>query len=128
MNDNAKQLVAAMRSGDYKQGMTGHLRSHDDCYCPLGVGCELYHIATGELAAVLDENCEGYSYGGHTDFMPQGVCDWLGLRSNNGSYGPYGIAKFLDSLISDNDILEKSFAEIADIIESEPEGLFVNTE
>lgn len=39
--DTIKEWIAALRSGEYKQGRNGFLRSSDDMYCCLGVLCEI---------------------------------------------------------------------------------------
>lgn len=41
-----KRWVAALRSGDYKQG-TGALRNADNKFCCLGVLCDLHSKAHG---------------------------------------------------------------------------------
>ena len=41
MNENAKKWVAALRSGEYKQGQY-NLRSDQDHFYCLGVACDLY--------------------------------------------------------------------------------------
>ena len=109
MNKNAKAWVKALRSGKYKQG-EGVLRVEDK-YCCLGVACELAGVAD------IINNGE-YFYGGGPYVLPQSVQEWLGLDSMEGSY-----EKGNRALSSDNDV-GKTFEVIADIIESEPEGLF----
>lgn len=106
MNQNAKQWVEALRSGNYKQGY-GQLRKQDK-FCCLGVACDIY-----------DKNI----WKGLPDklgLLPEHVREWLGLSSNEGYY-------YNDHyLTSDNDSLRLGFNKIADIIESEPTGLFIN--
>lgn len=118
LNDNAKQWVEALRSGKYTQGM-GLLRSRNDEYCCLGVACELYAERHPELViAAPREDSDYYTYGGRCDTLPHAVVVWLGLRDAAGSYRPEESA-----LTEDNDN-GMTFAEIADIIEHEPDGLF----
>lgn len=105
MNDNAKRWVEALRSGKYEQGKNG-LRTKDK-FCCLGVACDIYDNTIWDK---LPENLGR---------LPSYVREWLDLSHDEGEYkGSY--------LTNDNDIKNKSFEEIADIIESEPEGLFVN--
>ena len=116
MNSHVKQWVAALRSGKYKPGI-GRLRSGDDCYCPLGVLCQLHYEATGRLKPEL--YAEYYYYDHRMALLSDEVRDWAGLESVWGSFDDGSIV-----LLSDRD--EKSFQEIADIIESKPPGLFVD--
>ncbi len=118
MNANAQQWVAALRSGEYLPGI-GRLRNRLDCYCPLGVLCQLYYLATGKLKPEL---CAGfYWYGNRLGSLPDAVRDWAGLETVLGYFDDGGIVAL-------NDGENKSFLEIADIIESEPPGLFVDTD
>lgn len=113
MNDNAKQWVAALRSGEYLQ-TRGHL--HDDKgFCCLGVACDLY--AKEHPEAVWKDGHGGLTFLGRSSVLPQPVASWIGLKELNGS------AAMLFSLASLNDD-GKSFEAIANIIDSEPPGLF----
>ena len=56
---------------------------------------------------------------------PQLAMDFVGLRTSDGEYLRTSDGEYLNSsLTHDNDHRGKTFAEIADIIEEEPEGLF----
>ena len=108
INSNAQKWVEALRSGGYKQGVGCLYDSHHDKYCCLGVACKVYEKETGDNLGVGSRSTLiGY---------PQ-VKDWLSLRTNCASY-------INNSLINLNDDDELSFSEIADVIESNPEGLF----
>lgn len=109
LNENAKKWVAALRSGEYKQ-VRERLRGSDG-FCCLGVACDLY-IRDQELN--WDDMVCGLVG------MPRDVAYHFGLRSGSGQYER-------GSLTMDNDVHERTFAEIADIIESEPQGLFVES-
>ncbi len=100
------EWVAALRSGDYSQA-TGQLARNGE-YCCLGVACSV----------AVQANVIGWFSGDYGDLStyPQ-VQEFFGLASGAATYGGR-------SLIDDNDDARKSFAEIADIIESRPEGLF----
>lgn len=103
--------VRALRSGKFKQG-EGQLAAGDKRCC-LGVAADL---------AVEHGVIKGYNHGYGTlndgpDVQP--VQDWLGLLYGSGAYGGCGNAGL--ALSNDNGA---TFAEIADIIEAEPEGLF----
>jgi hypothetical protein len=86
-------------------------------YCCLGVACELYRRETGR--GEWDE-VNNFCLGEHTKFfiLPPPVKKWLGLASLDACFdnGPEGLTAMND--------LGIPFPEIADKIESEPEGLF----
>jgi hypothetical protein len=110
-----RRWVAALRSGDYRQGR-GALKTKFGGmaeYCCLGVLCEVLGIEGGENDAYL------YSFEGHVGNLPTSVRNKVGLRDAYGSFN-HG-----DSLAGWNDT-GRSFSEIADIIESEPKGLFLD--
>lgn len=106
----AQKWVAALRSDEYKQG-TGRLRGVAG-FCCLGVACDLA-VKEGIIGGYVgnDSDLENYP-------AVQGA---LGLRGLCGCYGGM-------SLVELNDHLNLPFEEIADIIESEPEGLFTVSE
>lgn len=128
MNENMTIVVEALRSGDYKQ-TSGRLRRNEDKFCCLGVMCDKYHEITGDgrwTLGGLDEldifeagDIADVNYASGSD-LPDVVRDWVGLK---GWAGSYGNDTETTSLMRLNDT-GKTFAEIADIIESEPEGLF----
>ena len=101
--DIKREWVAALRSGEYKQGR-GQL-CIDDHYCCLGV---LYDACIdGEWVRGPGG---GWSIGPHgvqTANLPFPVCDAIGLRLGD-----------QDRLIRMNDGGHKSFAQIADWIEA----------
>lgn len=83
---NYDKVVEACRSGDYKFG-TAMFRSADDCYCIMGVACELA-IADGvvvEKSRRLDREPRSIYYGAHVygdrdhghSVMPTSVSKWL---------------------------------------------------
>jgi hypothetical protein len=106
LNPNAAQWVAALRSGEYEQCKMQ--LTYNGKFCCLGVGALLAEKAGVITDAEWIHNC----------YLPEKVVKWLGLRTEQGSYGQE------EFLSSDNDNSRKTFSEIADIIESEPEGLF----
>jgi len=108
LNLVAKKWVAALRSGKYEQG-TGQLRN-GDTYCCLGVLCD---VALKEGVLDIFPQTAG------TLINVPVVQKWSKLSNSWGGYSKKG------SLVDDNDA-NKTFSQIADIIESEPEGLFIN--
>jgi hypothetical protein len=127
MNKNAKKWVAALRSGRFKQGF-GMLNENNEFFCCLGVLCEVA-IENG-LPLTKGTYPSGAVYYKADIFgnLPNEVMKWAGLRDSLGEYG--NEKEFFDrkGLHIDNDRLKLSFSQIADIIESEPPGLFVDSE
>ena len=110
---NRKLWVEALRGGKYKQTM-GKLKARNGAMCCLGVlsdiaGCEWRW--TGRA----------YSADLELDFAPDKAMDFVGLRTPDGS--AFGSRVILSQ---ENDA-GASFLKIADIIESEPEGLFIES-
>ena len=120
MNDNAKALIAALRSGEYKQGKGALARRYVDGwhYCVLGVGCEVYIRAGNPLEARSLPSGRRLLrlYGGSPGRLPKAVARWLGLD------------RWLASNLSNLNDRGLTFAEIADIIEARPEEWFVPQE
>lgn len=111
LTPNVKLWVAALKSGEFKQAydkLKGYdPRTGEVGYCCLGVACVVYERETGN--AVDELNSDNY--------LPARVQKWLGLRKHSGSYADGSLANL-------NDSHQKTFAQIAEVIESEPEGLF----
>lgn len=106
MKKSVRLWLKALRSGEFKQGF-GKLGNSKVGYCCLGVAC-----------VVARENGVISRFNGQGGFLPEKVKDWLGLRNSGGEYGN-------NSLVHLNDSKNKTFDEIADVIEKRPEGLFV---
>lgn len=124
MNENAQKWVAALRSGDYKQGK-GVLHSVTrDTWCCLGVAADLFckenpgEVVRSETAGL--EVFQRYS----VTSLPPVIQDWLGLA---GALGDYAGRRAL-AFDNDSPTASLTFEQIADLIESEPPGLFVKTE
>ena len=121
--ENAKKLVKALRSGKYKQGI-GSLHPDKNTFCCLGVGCDQYRLENQADNWHKNNSVGGiFQFLGHGSVLPDEVRDWLGFASDDGS--------FIDdngcftSLAALNDGYT-SFEDIADIIEKEPRGLFID--
>lgn len=110
--EHRRLWIEALRSGRYEQGVSA-LRD-DDCFCCLGVACDLYRTAEN------GPDWEGYSYLGRDDVLPQTVQDWLGLRQDDGQYGRRKGSSSTLAVQNDDGM---TFSEIAALIEAEPEGL-----
>ena len=127
--------ISALRSGAYKQGKHT-LHSEDNCFCALGVLCDLYaqekgfkwvqhqtlmgsdsHFVTVMALAHKFNNGELF----YSVAVPQSpIADWAAIQSNpwvhvttkEGVRREYHMSEV-------NDKLELSFAEIADLIEEQ---------
>ena len=100
-----KKWVKALRSGEYKQ-TSGVLRDGDE-FCCLGVACDISELSGWD---------EGNVYLFEQGVLPNAVRELYGLERSDGEF----VGDCL-TVLNDNGA---SFQEIADIIESEPEGLF----
>ena len=116
MNDNARKWVEALRSDKYEQGRF-MLCNLNNKHCCLGVACRVYQEEVGDLQIISDSEFGGLSFNDEKEHLPEEVKRWLGLQDNAGGY-------YDGSLLCLNDNWS-SFKEIADIIESEPEELFL---
>lgn len=114
MNNNIKLWIDALRSGEYKQGR--RKLKNGDTYCCLGVLCDLYAKETGK--GKWREDDQFLTDGRTSAFnLPLDVMKWAGVCLSEGRFAYGG-----KSLVALNDE-GKSFSDIAEIIESEPEGL-----
>lgn len=116
-----KAWVQALRSGEYKQG-NGYLH-YGDTYCCLGVACDLAVKDGVEMDVDADDDEGAVAYDGAAVIPPSKAQSWLGLSDPYGRYMRDDKIHYLTSL---NDA-GTPFAEIADLIESNPEGLFALT-
>jgi hypothetical protein len=113
--EHRKLWVEALRSGKYKQAQSC-LRNHRGAMCCLGVACEISGLGSFKSDGVFVDT-EGRS--SDQNLTPL-VKSWLGLKGEGGAWGDDG-----KSLWYRNDH-GAPFSDIADIIESEPEGLIAS--
>jgi hypothetical protein len=116
MNEEIKaQWVAALRSGEYQQGLHALKEETSDGtinYCCLGVLCE---IAKG--AGIVQEFAReygGYAFGStqcgtSMGYLPEIVTLWSGLPDKNPAINGISLASYNDQ--------GSTFTEIADLIE-----------
>lgn len=118
--------VEALRSGEYKQ-CRGALHKPGDGFCCLGVLCDLAreevkaHWRPFSSDGIADFVMRGNEAKGEPAIPPSEVRALVGLRKEDGEWW----LGDCDTLTSCND-RGKTFAEIADIIESKPEGMFLD--
>lgn len=98
-----KKWVAALRSGKYKQGRR-ELRNKEDCYCCLGVLCDIINPLAWEPIGLVGFRWSDPNEGTGTCLPPFSLSH-LGLNAS------------AFDLIEMNDAQGKSFNEIADEIE-----------
>lgn len=110
--EHRKQLVEALRSGEYKQGRW-RLRN-GDAFCCLGVACDISGV--GEWEKLDNRQLTNYFYQTVDSYLPNDVRLYFGFISASGRYVDGALVELNDS--------GKSFSFIADVIESSPEGMF----
>lgn len=104
-----EKWVAALRSGEYKQGK-GQLRNSQNEFCCLGVLCNLHAQEHPEIAKTQLLTTK---YMDHDGTPPCEVTEWAGFRDHN-HFGQISTIK--NDLVTLNDT-GKSFKQIAKIIE-----------
>lgn len=115
-----EQWTAALRSGEYKQGI-GFLRDRQDNYCCLGVLCDLTKELTGQEWSKPNST---WLFGDSEDDISSSVLtchvsDVTGLSDLAGKFnlfGEYGNGDFDTALTTLNDE-GFTFAQIADVID-----------
>jgi len=118
--EHRKLWVEALRSGKYQQAVDD-LRDRTGAMCCLGVACEISGLGRWDGCSYVTE---GDRHRGVLN-PDSDMTNWLGLRSGAGAFGPSETGR--ESLAHLNDS-GKTFAEIADIIESEPVGLIASAD
>jgi hypothetical protein len=117
--------LARLRSGALKQ-IQGKLGTVDGGRCCLGVACDVA-VEYGVIPPpTVVEKSMLLAYGPHGNrgLMPVEVVEFFGFSTRGGSY--IDVEGLGHSLYIDNDGFKLTFAQIADIIESRPQGLFVD--
>jgi hypothetical protein len=100
-----KRWLAALRSGEYKQGH-GRLRI-DDLYCCLGVACEVEDPSQWKPSFKHHGVVYGFYSDVNTGLIPRPVADKLGFSRS-----------FITVLMELNDDLKFTFGMIADYAEA----------
>jgi hypothetical protein len=106
------KFVAALRSGNYQKG-TGRLRKGAK-FCVMGVLCNLHAKAHPKIAA---EQHSADSYMGNAYRPSDAVCKWAGIGTQNSP--EVTIKGKKATLMNQNDLMRRSFAEMADAIEAQ---------
>ena len=113
MNKRIKKLwVAALRSGEYKQGRR-RLRSNVNTFCCLGVLCNIHAQEHPKIAAAQKDSEQ---YMGSYAQLPKAVVRWAGLETSPCTCVRIaGNLNFL-AVYNDNGV---PFSQIADAIEEQ---------
>lgn len=118
--DKAKLLIAALRSGEYKQA-DGKLRTKSG-FCCLGVACDLYAKEVGGQWRELQEATFAFvdpSASCNIHYLTLAVSEWLGCENSN----PRITIGDTTHRPADMNDAGQTFDEIADFIEANWEGL-----
>jgi hypothetical protein len=111
MNPEVKtRWVAALRSGEYRQG-DGCLRNIADEFCCLGVLCDVHEVGGWHLDGGREFTYAGYD----NELPPPDLKEWAGLDWQSTYVVIDGV---LNTLYHHNDN-GRTFAEIADAIEEQ---------
>ena len=123
--EGKEKWVAALRSGEYKQG-AGCLRSKDNYYCCLGVLADLYSKDTGVPWEAPVGGQNSYAVHQQSGILPIEVAEWADIRDEAGKFDPCPVVvirnegediKVYECLTGLNDD-GSTFSEIADYIEA----------
>lgn len=115
MNPEVKaKIVAALRSGEYTQGKY-LLRRLDNCFCVMGVVCDLYLKEKG-LEWEVQAGVARYEFKTYYNVVPLEVKEWAGFDSEGGNIVEINGSRL--RLYEHNDS-GRTFAEIADAIEAQ---------
>ena len=119
-----KMWVDALRSGEYTQ-CTGRLRRNER-FCCLGVLADLFvKEGHGKWESWSDPyEDRRYRMDGLDGTLSPKIAGWVGLKSSGGYIDKARYDNESESLFAMNDVDGMNFDEIADVIESEPDGLF----
>ena len=100
-----EEWIAALRSGEYRQGQRALHNRQDNSFCCLGVLCEI-----SEMPKNADENFTSYVFPDNAQSF---------LLPSAGLYNYLGLPYYFNSVANMNDN-DKSFNEIADWLERQP--------
>ena len=110
--ENRKKWTKALRSEVYKQGTEALML--DGFYCCLGVLCVVAGIKPDS-----SRQLGGWErFHGEYKVAPKAAMEFVGLADSSGGFGSGALVRMNDGGCT--------FSEIADMVDSEPDGLFVD--
>jgi hypothetical protein len=110
LNEAEKKLIAALRSGEYKQ--TTRRLFDGSKYCCLGVACDISELARWNEKSMLDVTY--YEYLREQDYLPERVMEWLNWNNKEGM-----LTEVLRGIrLAELNDWGFTFNQIADIIEA----------
>jgi hypothetical protein len=122
LTPNQKQWITALRSGGYTQG-TASLHSSNG-FCCLGVAAKEFltdDVVVTEDIDEYDNNYTTWTYDTECEVAPEYVMKALGLYDENGT----SRTRLTSMMLTDMNDKGKTFEQIADIIEANPENYFL---
>lgn len=115
MNEDIKsRWLAALRSGDYKQGKDFLHNVENDTYCCLGVLCDIYAKGENVECRKPDGGVE-YFFDAH-EVLPNEIIEWAGFKEFDVNPSVKTDTGIWESVAELNDN-GNSFIEIAGMIE-----------
>lgn len=118
VQERRKAFTDALRSGEFSQ--TKGVLQDSRGYCCLGVACVVYEKVTG---GDLNRGIYGKLLAGT---LPRVVEEFYGFNTDVGQHwNKYGEVCTLSTL---NDVRGFTFDQIADVVDSNPEGLWLTEE
>lgn len=125
VKERRAKLVEALRSGKYQQGKAALeiIGEEQRTYCCLGVACRV--AEENGLVLSIKHHDNLVLFDDNLGTLPSSVRQWYGFSTEEGEFDPEDDPTMLPvSLIEANDIHNFTFDMIADLIESEPPGMF----
>lgn len=122
----AKIWSKGLESGEFKR--TKYALRSGDCYCPLGVLCEIYRKETGGGEWLLQATEERFEFMTYADsessctILPPLVREWAGIHSAVVSFPPFQNGEKVErdrSMLDINDMLNFEFKKVAPMIRRE---------
>lgn len=125
LNSAAQKWVEALKSGKYQQGRSQLMIQESNwdesavSFIPTG---KKLHCCLGVLCEVAVQEGVIPSFDGSECYLPIEVQKWASLKTSDGKFLINNEQSSLSDILNDRE--EKSFEEIAKVIESEPAELF----
>jgi len=116
LTDAQESWIQALESGKYNQGNS--VLNRDNNFCCLGVACDLHKE---NLTVTQPSEAKAVWYDGDNCYAPEYIVGKLGLIDNVGESNDVDLKSL--TVLNDEG---KSFAEIAEILRSNPECYLIS--